>query len=236
MNCHQGRNSTPDLNAAIESSGAGDDEGSTALLFRNPHYFAAGATLWGTEVQGAYEYEGQSYNGRFSHIPGFQTCIECHDTHNLQVKEEQCIQCHNITSREDLQNIRNTFLDFDGDGDNSTGLAMAVKNFSDDILEGIYVYAAEVIGVPIVYDDNVYPFWFEDLNEDGATDPEEAINENQYNTWTPRLLQAAYNYSWVVKDPGAYAHNGLYSLQILYDTLRDIGGDFSGMIHPEVSQ
>jgi hypothetical protein len=33
-------------------------------------------------------------------------------------------------------------------------------------------------------------------------------------------------------DPGAYAHNGDYILQVLYDSLVDIGGEISGMIRP----
>jgi len=36
-------------------------------------------------------------------------------------------------------------------------------------------------------------------------------------------LQAAYNYQYSTKDPGAFAHNGLYIIQVLYDTLADLG-------------
>jgi hypothetical protein len=37
-----------------------------ALL--NIHYFAAGATLFGTEVKGAYEFAGREYTGRNEHV------------------------------------------------------------------------------------------------------------------------------------------------------------------------
>ena len=60
LNCHQGRESTVSMNNAIKANGATDDEVSDKLAFRNPHYFAAGATLFGTEVKGAYEYLGRS--------------------------------------------------------------------------------------------------------------------------------------------------------------------------------
>jgi hypothetical protein len=52
------------------------------------------------------------------------------------------------------------------------------------------------------------------------------------------LLRAAYNYTWAAKDPGSFAHNGLYMLQVLYDTLQDIGGSdaVSGMTRPATSQ
>ena len=49
-------------------------------------------------------------------------------------------------------------------------------------------------------------------------------SSNQYNAWTPRLLRAAYNYQYVAKDPGAFAHNGTYILQALYDSLDDLSG------------
>jgi hypothetical protein len=46
---------------------------------------------------------------------------------------------------------------------------------------------------------------------------------NRFNAWSPRLLKAAYNYQFVTKDPGAYAHNPIYTLQILHDSLSDLG-------------
>jgi hypothetical protein len=47
------------------------------------------------------------------------------------------------------------------------------------------------------------------------------------------LLRAAYNYQWVAKDPGAFAHNGKYMMQVLIDSLKDIGGNVSSMTRPE---
>ena len=41
--------------------------------------------------------------------------------------------------------------------------------------------------------------------------------------WTPRLMKAAYNYQFVFKDPGAYAHNPTYATQLLHDALADLG-------------
>jgi hypothetical protein len=38
------------------------------------------------------------------------------------------------------------------------------------------------------------------------------------------LLKAAYNYQYVMTDPGAYAHNGEYVVQVLQNTLRDLPG------------
>jgi hypothetical protein len=44
----------------------------------------------------------------------------------------------------------------------------------------------------------------------------------RYASWTPRLLKAAYNYQLVTKDPGAYAHNPVYAMQLLYDSLESL--------------
>ncbi|MCC6188392.1 MAG: polyheme membrane-associated cytochrome C, partial [Anaerolineales bacterium] len=46
-----------------------------------------------------------------------------------------------------------------------------------------------------------------------------------YASWTPGLLRAAYNYQYAQKDPGAFAHNGKYIIQILYDSLSGVGAE-----------
>jgi len=53
-----------------------------------------------------------------------------------------------------------------------------------------------------------------------------------YRTWTPDLLKAAYNYHYVIKDPGSYSHNPRYIMQLLYDSIDDLGGSTRGMTRP----
>jgi hypothetical protein len=48
-----------------------------------------------------------------------------------------------------------------------------------------------------------------------------------YPNWTARLLKAAYNYQVSIKDPGAFAHGNKYIVQLLYDSIEDLGGDVS---------
>jgi len=220
----------------IGAAGVEDDEISAELAYIDPHFSPAGATQFGTEAKGAYEYPGQAYNGRFSHVPGFQSCIECHDTHKLEVKADQCAPCHLVSTVDELKDIRILDIDFDGDEDTSTGLATEVMNVNDLLLAAIQGYAVEVAGSPIAFDPGTAPYWFIDTDNNGLVDPGESSEENRYSSWTPRLLRAAYNYTWAVRDPGAYAHNGLYMLQILYDSLQDIGGDISGLTRPAVAQ
>jgi hypothetical protein len=233
LECHQGRQSTASVNGEI--AGLEPDAVSEDLGFVNVHYFAAGATLFGTEAQGAYEYEGQTYAGRFAHVEGFDTCIECHSAHNLAVQAAACEGCH-AGAEEDIESIRIAETDFDGDGDAGEGLAGEIETIHEALYAAIQAYANDTAGTPIVYDAHAYPYWFIDTNENGEADPDEANYGNQYNAWTPTLLQAAYNYQYAAKDPGAFAHNGTYIIQVLYDSLENIGGDTAGMTRPEVAE
>jgi hypothetical protein len=231
LQCHQGRQSTPDVRA--ETAGVGDDEVSEDVGFLNVHYFAAGATVFGTEAQGAYEYEGQTYLGRFAHVDAFDECTECHSAHALEVNVEGCGACHaGVESAEDLHSIRITETDFDGDGDTDEGLAGEINTLYEALYPAIQAYADGTVGTPIAYDGHAYPYFFVDTNGNGEADPDEANYGNRYTTWTPRLLKAAYNYQYASKDPGTFAHNGQYILQVLYDSLTDMGGDTAGMTRP----
>jgi len=167
------------------------------------------------------------------HVEGFNICVQFHDTHARKGKVEACGACHSgVKTEEDLLNIRMTEGDFDGDGDGKEGLAGEVATMHQALYQAIQTYAAETVGVGIVYDPYVYPYFFTDTNNNGTADADEVNFGNRYANWTPRLLRAAYNYQWVARDPGAFAHNGKYILQVLYDSLEDIGGDVTGMIRP----
>ena len=231
INCHQGRESTVSVNRVIGDSP--NDEVAEGLSFRNVHYFAAGATLFGGETQGAYEYEGQEYVGRNEHVPGFDTCTECHSTHELEVEFAECADCHEgVETAADLETIRVSETDYDGDGDVEEGIAGEIDTMSEALLVAIQAYATNNAATDsIVYSPSAYPYFFIDANGDGV--PDEGDTE-RYVTWTPTLLRAAYNYQYSQKDPGAFAHNAPYVMQVLYDSLADMGGDVAGMTRPEV--
>ncbi|MBN1179519.1 MAG: hypothetical protein JXD18_09920 [Anaerolineae bacterium] len=214
LNCHQGRQAGADIAAAIE--GLDDDAASDSLRFLNVHYFAAGATLFGSEAAGVYEYPGQEYVGRFAHVAGFDTCVSCHDAHALELNAESCSTCHAGVA--DAAEIRISETDYDGDGDVEEGLAGEVATMTEALYAAMQDYSAG-IGNAVVYDGHAYPYFFNEAGE-------------RYAGWTPRLLRAAYNYQYFQKDPGAYAHNGIYSVQVLYDAIADLGGDVSGMTRP----
>ena len=95
MTCHQGRNSTVQVQVAID--------GADTHSFINIHYYPAAATFFGADVQGGYEYPAKTYSGPVSwpaaHSgPGFNTCIGCHmgsdADHTFLPELQDCAPCH----------------------------------------------------------------------------------------------------------------------------------------------
>jgi len=216
MTCHQGRESG--LSVAEALVGLDDDTVDTTLGFINPHYAVAAATQLGTEVKGGYEYPGRDYMGRFAHVPPVSTCIDCHDPHSLQIDTATCIGCHETA---DLRTIRTSRADFDGDGAVTAGIHAEIATMTDTLLTVIGRYAEEVAGTPIAYADR-YPYFF--VAKDGAP------TGDRYGAWTPALLRAAYNFQFVSKDKGAYAHNPHYAVQLLHDSTEDLAQRVGGEV------
>ncbi|MDH5556071.1 MAG: polyheme membrane-associated cytochrome C [Alphaproteobacteria bacterium] len=240
MQCHQGRESTISVNEALK--GQTPDAVSEKLQFINIHYRAAGATRYGAEVKGAYEYEGKNYAGFYEHSPNFTQCSDCHGLHSVKVKVAECAGCHktpaDIRKKEDLPKIRKKMTDdYDGDGNTAEGIGEEIDALQVALLAAIQTYAKDVAGTPLLYDSHSYPYFFKDKNGNGKADPGEAIYPNRYKSWTPRLLKAAYNYQFSLKDPGVYTHNPRYVIQTLYDSLADLGTkvkvNMAGMHRPK---
>jgi hypothetical protein len=245
LSCHQGRESTVSVNRAIQGAGVGDDEVSERLAFRNVHYFAAGATMFGTEVKGAYEFADLEYNGRNIHVPGeVETCADCHDVHRQELDLNVCQDCHDVETIEDVRNIRVgdsdediELVDYNGNGIADEPMRDEIQTLIDDLFVRIQTYATDVAGMGILYDSHAYPYFFADLNGNGELDPDEANGGNSFKAWTPNLLRAAYNFQYMQKDPGVYAHNPRYALQVLYDSIQAIGGEeaVANYIRPDVT-
>ena len=221
MTCHQGRESTASVNKAI--GGLDPDKPDPKLTFVHVHYFPAGATRYGTEAKVGFEYIGKSYAGRFAHVPGADTCTGCHDAHGGAVAVAKCGRCHQgAQSVAGLPNIRMSSRgDFDGNGAEE-GIAREIANLHRELYAAIQQYARTVGGASIAFTPEAHPYWHTDLNGNGKIDPEELRPNNRYSAYTPRLMQAVFNYTFVLRDPGAAYHNGRYTLQLLYDSLESL--------------
>ena len=227
MNCHGGRASGNDVSASIAKANVADDEVSSDLRFINIHYAPAAASRFGSEAGGGYEYAGKDYMKFYYHDDFATQCNDCHSPHSTEVRVELCTECHQgVSEFEDIAAIRSTEGDFDGDGDLSEGIKYEVEGLREILSEAIGLYANEVAGSAIVY-GNGYPYFFNDKNGNGIADADELARSNGYSNWTPRLLKAAYNYQVVTKDHGAYVHNPQYMLQLLNDSIQDLGEKIS---------
>jgi hypothetical protein len=224
MTCHQGRSSAIAVDRAV--AGKGNNEVFEGR-FINVHYFAAGATRYGSQAAGAAQFPGKTYAGLFEHVGPANECAECHDAHTQQVQLDKCANCHEtVASKEDLATIRTEDTpDYDGDGDTTEGVAGEVEGLKALLYAAMQTYSTDVAGTTIYYDAGRYPYFLADTDGDGAGDA-------NYSTWTPSLLRAAYNYQYASKDPGAFAHNAPYVVQILIDWIQAMGGSISGLVRP----
>jgi hypothetical protein len=230
MECHQGRESKISVDLRIAGAELPDDDtSSSALSFRNIHYHVAAATQFGTVVKGGYEYAGKTYDARFSHITGYNACTTCHNSHSLEVELGPCNTCH--TGVTNPRNIRyyGSFVDYNGNGDTTEGMYYELEAFKPRLYTALRKYARNVLGYPIVYDSHTHPYFFYDANDNGIADSD----EEAYSYFSARLLRAAYNYQVSQKDPNAYAHNGKYVIELLYDSIEDLNSKLKNPVSME---
>ncbi len=234
MECHQGRSSGAAVDEDIANSGVTDpDEVSDDLGIVNPHYYPAAATLFASAVGGGYQYdpvpagETDVYDSRFRHVPGVNTCTDCHDAHTLQIKFDSCTECH--AGATDLQGARDIRMlasaqDYDGDGNTTEGVYYEIDTLREALFDSIVQYAAERgPDSRICYDNNRYPYFFKDDDLDGVC-PDGAA---PYDQWSARLVRGAYNYLLATTERGGFAHNAKYIIQLLVDSIRDLNEGIS---------
>ncbi len=217
--CHQGRASIVSVNEALAAVDVEPNQVSADLSLPRLHNNPVGPTLYGTEARGGYEYPDKLYVGFNTHVLQFENCVECHDAHTLQIDPQQCSVCHlGVRSVDDLAGIRASRSDYDGDGDTNEGLNAEIETLQNRLLAGMKIYALATEGVDAI---DFVDGRFQD--RDGEA----------YSTWTPQLLKAAYNYQYSTSNQGGYAHNGMYLIQLLIDSMEDLGFGTYGMTRPE---
>ncbi len=235
MTCHQGRGSKDDVDDEFLAVGASiadaPDAVNDELGFENIHYYPAGATLYAGEVRGGYQYDDAVYDWRFRHVSGGDVCIECHDPHSLEVQTDVCSTCHEgVTAVDDLKDVRmiaSLSSDYDGDGDTSEGIYYEIDGLKTALLDSIQQYTVDQGLGAICYHTTNYPYFFIDTDSNGDCSDDEGEYSNAFASWTPRLVAAAYNYQMAAKDPGNFAHNAKYTIQLLHDSLQDLNEGLS---------
>ena len=216
LTCHQGRTAGVTVETAI--AGLEIDEPNAELRFINPHYATSAATWLGGYGGAGYQYDGRDYSGRFFHARPVSSCNSCHDPHTLEIDFEPCMTCHQADSPEDIRIARQSY---DGSGNTSVGIRSDIHANADRLLDMIRAYTVDIVGVPVIYDGTRYPYFFADTNGDGAIDTADG-SPVRYGSWTPRSLRTAFNWKLVTADPGNYAHNPEYALELLYDSIADL--------------
>jgi hypothetical protein len=201
MTCHQGRESTASVNKAIADKPL--DVADPKLAFVHVHYLPAGATQFGAVAKVAYEYGGKTYAGRFAHAAPLDTCTSCHEAHTGELKIDKCSACHLNTQP-------------------GAASALRIEQQKTALYAAIQDYARNVGGAPIAFTPAAYPYWYTDTNGNGVIDADELKPTNGYKAYTPRLLQAVYNYTFAIREPGAAYHNSRYAGQVLYDSLQSL--------------
>jgi hypothetical protein len=206
VTCHLGRESGQTVQDEIDA-----DDGEGPYGFTNIHYYAAAASFFGGETVGGFQYPGEEYRPRNtfpSHPDSLSNCVGCHMTnaeggemHTWIPAVDTCISCHGGTSFETLTGSPKTNHD-------------NIQTLLPELYAAIQSYAADVIGLPIEYNGDRYPYWFDD--EGG-----------RYQSFDAQLLPAAYNYQVGLKDPNGFIHNGTYLQQLFYDSIVDLGGSTS---------
>ena len=220
MACHQGRSSGDDVDDAT-SNGANDPL-YDSYDFTDIHYYAAGATFFGGDVRGGYQYEGATYRGenpwgvhtQLNGAMGLVDCVGCHmnaditqeKKHTFLPKVADCSTCHPGSTFPTLANSPSN--NFDDIEVLTTELLAAIEAYADG--GGLPKVS------PVQYDASAYPYWFK------AGVP--AIYPNRYLDFDFDMLTAAYNYQVALKDPAGYIHNGVYIKQILFDSIDVMGG------------
>ena len=232
MSCHKGRQGKKDVDDRIASGKLG------AYSFRNVHYLPAGATILGTDAKVGYEYDGKTYEARWTHwqasAGSASQCSYCHlEDHTFKPQvAASCKGCH-PEAGDDVTKIRLArTTDYNGNGNNTEPLPEEVRTFGERLYAALTAHAKDVVGTGITYDSHSYPYFFEDADNDGTPDVDGNGNMIGYRTWDAALLKGTFNYQFWQKEPGAWAHNTDYILQILHDSIEDLKGDLTGLTRP----
>ncbi len=122
-------------------------------------------------------------------------------------------------------------VDYNGNGDVTEGIRDEYRSLRDALYAQIQAYAKKTAGTGITYNTDAYPYWFVDADGDDKADEKDGAAVS-YSTWTPRLLEGCLQLQLHAQEPRRCVHNAKYAIQILIDSIEDLGGDVSKYTRP----
>jgi hypothetical protein len=197
--CHQGREDSSHVDADI----AADNPG-----FRNMHYLSAGAVLYGEK---GYEYPGKEYSGE--HFHSLVGCTPCHMAEEPGEEEVGGHTFHMAYASTEATTFCKTChpgtMTFDFPWGGGPNPRSDVDYMLTTLITAIEAYdsPSDADTAPNIYYSSRYPYF-------GTAGPAQE--------WDAPLAKATFNWQFIYKDPGAYAHNPDYALQLLWDSYEDL--------------
>jgi hypothetical protein len=199
--CHQGLE---------DGSHIDDDIASGSPQFRNMHYLAAGAMLYAKK---GYEYSGTTYSQE--HIHTLVGCVACHMAeglndemggHTFHMKDDALVENKDLclqTCHPSMSALNDPF----GTGpDAANDIAYMLTVLLHNAIE-VYDSPADIDTLPNIDYSASHPYF-------GTASPGQE--------WDGPAAKATFNWQFVYKDPGAFAHNPDYALQLLWDSYEDL--------------
>ncbi len=236
--CHTGVRDTRNI-ATVGKQLVGVVDVDAQLITANnksvrPHYLSAAATFLGGDAALAAQYAGKVYTARNEH-GGLVACTTCHDAHTGQIVPDKdiaakCGVCHfneagaAVSSFLDLEETRQFGFENDIDGDGvQESLKAEIVGLQEKLLAALQMYGTNVGGANMCMRLDTsglanQPYVLVDALVACGTTP----NNVAYNKFTARSLRASFNYMWVNNDPGQWAHNPRYAIEILFDSIADL--------------
>lgn len=210
--CHSGRKTGQE--AIKDKDFATEIDGNHFGSF-SPHYLAAGGILFRTI---GYEYDSMNYDNKsyFKHdLCGTESaentgtsgpCVSCHMTTSephlfLPVTKDISDQVTEITAQEQCSTCH-------------ANLTIAIINAEKDGFENALEALKAQLEAQGIYLGTGYPYFFNSSNPADWTMP------NAFTAWPDKdTLGAAFNYSLLGHEPGAYAHNINYTKRLIFDSI-----------------
>ena len=222
------------------------------------HYDSGAATRFGSDAGNGtngmgiwYGQTADDYVGFDEHNPTaagstpdeMSKCTFCHMgpdySHSFRPEEifaAQCASCHTEVSGTNLEEIRKddagTAVDYDGDTDLLEPIKDEIESFKDALVAEMAIYGSAFYrdaGTHAGTHDVVYnesqDRWYVDEDDSG----DYTSGDTRWRKWDEHFSRALYNLAFLHDEPGYYAHNPKYVLQLLYDTIDNLDEEYGSV-------